>query len=539
MQTLDEKKESFDRSLNEWLSKEGLTFQLLHARGGGGAFFSHIIYVGIRLFVLALLFLLLAWWMLSKRLTSDSFVKGLEKKTQKELSLKSVSFESPSYDDGFYRLKKCQMQGGQASFFKSLVADGIEVEAGILSAFFTDWHAKNIHVRSLLSLLKAGNSNDAMAKEAYGKLFQSFGNFSFSIAEIDEASFFWGYSQYNSGKLEKTSAHISRFNKGWKIRLQGGTFAQNWLKDLSLEHAVIICLPDSLVFEEVILRKGKGLLRFQGQMSIESQPRLEGSFSINNFVLRDILGKKNPSWLEGSFCAKGTFSGSTNRQEGITTEMDVTLEKGNQLIIRQGFPLFSALKLIDFYHSYRKILFKEGKARVRTGGGHIVISDMNLSSEEGIALTGNLEGRPPSNQEIADTLHIEDEKRVEKVLESKTKFDSEYLSSLFISIQQDNITVAEASRGTEGIDVILQGARDEEGKDPFFDLIIEEKGIERFLGTLHISLDKTLGERLKKIGQQVTFDSDTDRILLTIPVDSVFENAGIDTADTIEHKVKP
>lgn len=70
-------------------------------------------------------------------------------------------------------------------------------------------------------------------------------------------------------------------------------------------------------------------------------------------------------------------------------------------MLRDKIPLLRSLKAVDVFNNYRRVNFQSGSFRMKTGGGRLVVSDVDLVAGELMTLKGGFMVRPPSKEERA------------------------------------------------------------------------------------------------------------------------------------------
>ena len=226
--------------------------------------------------------------------------------------------------------------------------------------------------------------------------------------EIDELSCEWGYSKITYGKLEKAKFRASRDQGVWEISLEGGRFSQNWLKNLDIKEAKLLCDSDGIRVEKLLLSKNGGEMELAGSiMGPAARPKfdLKGSFqSLPILSLVRLPGIDVREFMSGSISGDLKISGSTDYR--IVMEADVELRGNDVVTLREKWDLLRAMSVLDVYRTYRRVDFEEGMFSFKSGGGEMEVNGIDLKSGSLAALKGEFKTHLPSQKEAAEALEI-------------------------------------------------------------------------------------------------------------------------------------
>lgn len=527
MDSREEKRAAFNEQMNEWVSRQGLWFQLRHA-ADGQTLMARMARVGLRLAIFLIIGLLAFWFYLTKRVESLGFSNDIRVAIESTLKGSECKLGSIRKERDIATISELMIQGGDESFFHSLRARTIRLDMELTDGLFGRWDGGGVKLDRLDMQVKAGGSDDAGAAKSYKALFSDTGEFSFEWIEADKASVRWGYSENNRGWI--VDSHLSAARKGdvWTLEFTGGTFSQNWLKNLKIGKMVVICDKEGVHIKEAELHREGGTLTFQLKVGSGGQPQLAGQVTLKSMPMKVLLPSHYHDWISGVISGKGTIGGSTNSQEGVVLDLDLALEDGDVLVLRDTLPVLSALSVVDLYNSYRKVSFTEGKCHIRTGGNLLRVDHMDLRAGDLLHLTGAIDVRPPTYAEIAKALDIEDERVVKDVIDENWEMKEEFLES-----PDARSSVADAARGTG--EVVTGGASGDANSpnDIRKISILAERSVRRFSGDVKVGLKRDAFDKAPKLKETYPVDEATGRIWMDVPMTGRLQTLTLDLAEKL------
>ncbi len=512
MNARDEKRSAFNEQMNEWVSRQGLWFQLRHA-ADGQTFIARMARVAIRLVFLLLLLLLLFWFYLVRHVESEGFREGIQSAVELHLKGRDCTVGGLRKERDVVTIASIEMKGTDDSFFHSMQARLVRLNMKLTDVLVGDWDGGGVNIRHLNLFVKAGASDDAGAAKSYMSLFDQHDHFSFEWIEAESANIRWGYSENNRGSIVGSHMSAAREGDGWRLEFEGGTFNQNWLRNLSIGKLVVVCNKDGVQIKEGDLHRDGGIVTFKLNMGSGGQPQAAGIVSFKSMPMKSLLPPRYHDWIEGTISGKGTIGGSTNSQEGIVMDMDLSLDDGDVMVLRDTLPLFSALSVVDLYNSYRKVSFTEGGVHIRTGGNTLQVDKIDLRAGGLLSLAGEVNVRPPSYAEIAKALEIKDVKVVSDVIEENWKMDDELLESSDV-----NTSLADAAKGVGDVVVGTSGARTGSADDVMKTSILAEKNVRRFGGLMKVGLKRDAFDKAPQLKEAYPMDAATGKIWLDAPL---------------------
>lgn len=522
---MDDKRAAFNEQMNEWVSRQGLWFQLRHA-ADGQSLVSKLARIGLRLVMLLLVCSVVFWVYLIKRVEKPAFRENIRERVEKTLKGTECKVGGIKKDRDIATVSYVEIKGTDESFFHSLKARLIRLNMKLTDGLYGVWHGGGVSADRLDIDLKAGASDDTAAAQAYQALFAEHKTFDFEWLDVQKTSLSWGYSANNRGFIRDSQMTAARDGDAWRLEFKGGTLSQNWLRNLEIKKLVVICNEQGVRVKEAQLLSGTGSLSFKLSMGEGGQPEALGSVVIDSMPMQALLPYSYSEWIEGEVSGKGSISGSTNSQEGIVLDLDLTLEDGDVLVLRDSLPLLSALSVVDVYNSYRKISFTEGGFNIRTGGNRLLIKDIDLKAGDLFHLAGNVDVRPPTHEEIAKALDIEDVLVVKDTIEKNWKVEDAILDSA-----DSASSLLAAAKGVGDV-VSANGATEKgvSGLDVLSSSILTEKNVRRFGGSIKVGLKGDAFDKAAGLKEAYPLDDATGRIWLDVPLSGRLQTLTLEQA---------
>jgi len=408
--------QTFNQKLSQWIASQGFWFQLRHSMSGGGGWamtFNHLTRLAFKGLIALLVAVAGFGIYLVKRVDSGSFVQSLDESLAKGLSASEARVVELRRTQGDALIHRVGVEGSDTSFFHSLDAGNIRFKMPILAGISGLWKAGTLQAKRLEMEVKAGADSAEQAKAIGNALFRDWDNFNFSSVEVDETSIHWGdnseanrlmgFSPRAAGGIEKSRMIATRSPEGWRLVFTGGRFSQNWLKDLVIESMVIEIGRGGLVFKQGKFKCGaEGTVVFHDvAVSGGEKPQVSGKVELTNVELESFLPQTATSLVEGRISGELAVSGSTNMMEGIHFEGDIRLAEGSVVSLRERIELLKTLVLADRFNSYRKVDFTRGSFHIKTGGGAMKLSRIDLVAGDLMTMQGMLEVRYPTDAELS------------------------------------------------------------------------------------------------------------------------------------------
>jgi hypothetical protein len=517
--------QSFNQKLSQWIASQGFWFQLRHSMSGGGGWsmtLNHLtrlaFKIGIALLVAAAGFGVY----LVKRVDSEGFIDSLNSGLAKGLSASEAEVVDLRRSQGDAQVHRVVVEGDERSFFRSLDAGNVRFKMPLLAGINGTWKAGTLQAKWMELNVKAGADSEAQAKELGDSLFRDWPGFDFSSVEVDEASFRWGYSQRAAGRIDKSRMVATRSPEGWRLVFSGGTFSQNWLRNLRIESMVVELARGGLRVKEGRFKVGEGGTVAFKEVAIAGgeKPQLSGKVEFTKVELAALLPEAATSLVEGVISGELAFSGSTNTAEGIQMEGDITLSEGHVISLRERIELLKSLALADRFNSYRKVDFKRGSFHLKTGGGAMKLTRVDLVAGDLMTMQGLLEVRYPTDQELAGPDGVNAAARFAPVLDPKALADGG---------KGDDLSLAKAAKAQSGSEakhseIFDRRAQERiEGQLEQEDLIRRSQAL-RCSGGMRITIPGDAFDRAEVLRDTFPVDPGTGRIALDVPLDgALFE----------------
>ena len=408
----------FNERLAQWVANQGFWFQLRYSMAGGGA--STLMYHVLRLLLKVLVFLIvvagLLLFFLFRRTDQESFQTNLKDSIVSGFQCESGLLKSFNRSQNRASIRYLTLQGGPNTYIDQCEASGISFRMGLLDGLFGTWDANQISVDRLSLNIKAGAETEQEAQALGKALTKRFDSLRFQALECQNARIAWGYSLRTMGSISQSRMMVIREQNGWRIRFTGGTFQQNWLKNLHIEEMVLVCTDQSIIVEKGVfsVKRPTSELesdRTHGKVQFEDvkitgglRPAFSGSVIFENLPLKELLQDTYKYYLEGSISGRLRMQGSTNSTDGVTFAGRVSLNEADEIVLRSQVPLLNSLSILSPAGSYRKTTLSEGYFNIKTSGGTLTISDINLIAPDQMEMRGGFLVRPAKPEEINDML---------------------------------------------------------------------------------------------------------------------------------------
>ena len=403
-QRLDE----YQKRVADWIAKQGIFFQLRHAGTmGGGSVIKQLGVLFLRVLVVLLLCLGLAFFALNHYFGGDDYRGEVTAALGEVLGASSIEAKKFERARGVSTFQDLVIDGGEESFFFQAEINRLAAASSFLTGITSKWAPEQVRIKAASFELKAGGDQEEM-QNSFASIIASMSEGNLESIEIEELSCEWGYSKITYGKLEKAKFRASRDQGVWEISLEGGRFSQNWLKNLDIKEAKLLCDSDGIKVEKLLLSKNGGEMELAGSiMGPAARPKfnLKGLFqSLPILSLVRLPGVDVREFMSGSISGDMKISGSTDYR--IVIEADVELRGNDVVTLREKWDLLRAISVLDVDRTYRRVDFEEGRFSFKTGGGEMEVNGIDLKSGSLAALKGEFKTYLPSQKEAAEALEI-------------------------------------------------------------------------------------------------------------------------------------
>jgi hypothetical protein len=463
---LEQLEASFNKKIEQWISKQGLIFQFTHNTGSGSLYLK-LYGLFLRLLLLGVIGLLIFWFYLASRPSSEAFKQDLKQQLAAGLNSTEVEISGVTRDKGGMfagelSIASLALGETQSSFFEdwyvieeevSMVGRRSEVEMknrasvegihlsplGIGDNYFVGWSGKELSILKMELKLKTGAESDALAMAAYSSLFKKYETLNIDSIQVFDANLLWGYSETSAGSIKGAQLNIVKNKESWEINIIGGRFSHSWLKDAVINKMKVTCdSSGQVVIESASFSLGDGELKLNASIQIQAQPELKGNYSIEDVEVLDLIGDSYKDWLGGTIDGTGEISGKLNTAEGIKVTTTVDLDgaskrvvgantdpksKDSVLMIRgDNIQLLKIMQIKDPRNSYSLLRAHQGKLIIENQGknSQITVIDMRCGLNDLILMKGKFDyvSRPlkPKDKVIDASDTEQKEKKVDPLV---------------------------------------------------------------------------------------------------------------------------
>lgn len=408
----------FNDRLAQWVAKQGFWFQLRYSMAGGGAtvMMYHVMRLLLKVFVFFVILAALGLAYLVKRTDQQAFDIKLKDQIVAWLGAENGKMRSFDRLQNKATIRYLALDGGTNSFFHRCEATGITFRMGLLDGIIGTWNANQISVDRLSLSVKAGAESQEEADALAVALAKKFEKLSFQAFECKNTRISWGYSARTMGQIDQSKLTALRDDQGWQLRFKGGTFSQNWLRNLHIKELNIRITNGELIVEkgeftvsqdadDLIAEGHEGRVFFQS-VAVKGglRPTLSGKITLENVPLTPLLQQSYQAFIEGVISGELEISGSTNSTEGISLAGRISLNEGDGIYLRNRIPLLNSLSILSPSGSYRKVNLTQGSFSIKTGGGKMSIDEIRLVAVGQMEMKGNIVARPATSDEVDEML---------------------------------------------------------------------------------------------------------------------------------------
>jgi hypothetical protein len=516
--------QSFNQNLSQWIASQGFWFQLRHSMSGGGGWamtLNHLTRLAFKILIALLVAAAGFGIYLVKRVDSASFIQSLDGDLAKGLSASEAKVLELHRSQGDAQIRRVGVEGGANSFFRSLDAGNIRFKMPLMAGISGTWRAGTLQAKRLDLEVKAGADSAEQAKSLGDALFRDWEGFDFSSVEVDEASIRWGYSQRTAGHIEKSRMIATRSPEGWRLVFNGGKFSQNWLRDLVIESMVVEVSRSGINFKEGKFKCGsEGAVVFHDvEVSGGEKPQLSGKVEFTKVDLSSLLPEAANTLVEGRISGELAVSGSSNTVEGIHFEGDIKLAEGSVISLRERIELLKSLILADRFNSYRKVDFTKGSFHLKTGGGAMKLSRIDLVAGDLMTMQGLLDVRYPTDAEISGGDGTNVPGKFALVFDPKATSESG---------KGDDMSLAKAGKAassdSKSMEIFDRRAKERIDQQLEQEEMIRRSQSLRCSGGVRITIPGDAFDRNLSLRETFPLDPGTGRIAMDVPLDgTLFE----------------
>jgi hypothetical protein len=526
-----EQTNDFNNRLSQWVSSQGFWFQVRYSMSGGGSrsvLGFHLLRLAARIMLFLVLAGIGAWVYLVRLPASVGFQNKLRESIAAALGAKEERMEGFIQQRGKLAIGRFVGVGGKGTFFSTLEARSIKCQLGLLNCVMGEWYPGVLSINQLDIGLNAGADDDQAAALIGDALFRDFGRLKLETLEVKDATVRWGYSERTHGRIVGSHIKIQRVADGWRIHCSGGTFSQGWMQRLEIAELVALCTRTGVVFDKAEFRKGAGSVSMTGLELVAGQrPEVKGTVKIRRVVLDDLIPPAARDFIEGSISGDFHVFGSTNTTEGLGFEGKIVVDGDNVIKLRDRLYLLRALTEFDVFNNYKSVQFNEGSLKIKTLGGGMEVSELQLKAGNLMTLAGQMQVRFPTPEEAAIAVR---RNRAGEALPTADEANAK--TELMKRFDDADVTLRRAARESHK----AKNKADPSTKDPampsLFDRIgldfdasiLAEQAAERqsrslmYEGQFQITLQPDTFENIQALREMLPVDPLTGRIPLEVPV---------------------
>jgi hypothetical protein len=414
----DESTQQFNDRLAQWVARQGFWFQLRYSMAGGGAaiLMFHALKLLSRLSIFIFIAALVVLYLLVKRTDSNLFKTEFKEQLIEAFDCQSGKMQSFDRNQNRATIRYLSLNGGPKSFIEYCEATGVAFRMGLLDGIVGKWDASLITVDRMSVHVKAGAESPEEAADLQQSLSKRYSSLDFQALESLNTMISWGYSLRTMGSISQSRMTVLREEQGWRMRFRGGQFQQNWLKNLQINELVLQCTESAILVEKgeftvLNLEKDINQTEMDGKVTFEEvkitgglRPTYSGTVIFDRVPLHAVLQDSYHNYLEGTISGRFRIQGSTNSTDGIVINGRITLNDGDEIVLRNKLPILDSLSILNPSGTFRKTSFTKGSFNIKTTGGTLQVTEMNLTAPEQMELQGGFLVRPANNQEINDML---------------------------------------------------------------------------------------------------------------------------------------
>ncbi len=543
-QSESEQLQNFHERLSQWVSSQGFWFQLRYSMSGGGskgALGFHFLKLAARIGVFLVILAIAAWVFLVRQPGTEGYREDLKASLQERFGASEIELKGFTREHGEFYISGLAMAGGEETFFSAMEVKNLKCRMGLFDQFKKEWDPGLIEISRVNLGLRAGADSKASSKAIGDVLLQETGKVNFRSIEVADMSVEWGYSERTRGAIIGSRMRAQRLENGWRLRFKGGTFTQNWLKRLEIEELEVVFGRQGIVFEKAVFKKNAGFVTFNGvKVKAGERPEVTGKMNFRKMEVGSLVPVAVRNFVEGTISGEFVVAGSTNSTEGVGFEGIIDLEGEDVLILRDRIHLLRALSVVDAFNTYRRIDFRDGSLHLKTHGGNLELTDVDLQAEDLFRMKGNLTVRLPTADEA-------------KIFVDPSPGDVGFdaiLNEDELGTTPDLTLKGAARSSTDKGSVGFEKSEDES----LFNRLglsvenrrLEERAAEqlsrslRYEGEFTISLPREAFARAPQLAEMFPPDEKTKRIPLEVPLDGILYDLTLEQAELIyENGTRP
>lgn len=531
-----QKIKEYEARVIDWMGSQGVLFQLRYARViSGGSLLKQLGFLLMRIVALLLICAVIGYFALNYYFKTDSYKAKMVSRIENSFSLEEIESKSVSKSKGNMNFKRLYLKGGEDCFFYELEGEGISAPVQYMDGITSEWNPSHIKMNSAEFSLKGGGALAEMEKSFAGVV-ESFKGEGITSILIDNFSCDWGYTKVNYGRISNSKFNANLVNGVWEITLEGGTFQQNWLKGFSLNSGELKVTPTGITLSSLDLTKQDSVLTLRGEIGGPvSSPLfdLSGKFErleVSQLINLDYVDVSR--YLEGDISGDLKISGSSNQNIRITGQASIS--EGDQITIRERWPILKALSIIDMNHSFRKVDFTKGSFQFATENNTLKLSEIDFVESDHFALKGDLSARLPNQKEAADfvgiilTENFSDGKVTDSSFSQQLEDERISLTDALGRVNEGKTSIfTEVKLNKESLNLV-QDTNIAEGE-----ILLKEMRTHRINGNLSIAVSKGTFKDNERLAKAYPANEDGWCLLPIEVIDSTFSSISQTESDVI------
>lgn len=416
---------TYQSEISNWISKQGFFFQILQAPklvGSSSGLITYFANIFIKLVVLALVVGLIYLYIIATAHHKPVYAENIGERIKTSLKAEEIHVE-PLIGGLFSNVEVPEIiaTGTKESFFDDLELQNVNMNLGNLISRRNNFNSSSISCSKLNFHAKISPGKEELLDKIYAPLFDESSWFNFKSFTARTFTCKWGYSKKTKGSIEGAKMTMDRKAGAWIVKITNGTINYGWIQGAEIKSIRILIKPDHFEITEALLEKNGA--EFSLNMKVDKfavNPLVSGSGEIHNCATKDLLHEDYIPYINGTVNTSFTFSGSPNSPKGLNysfkplistvTENGVTntIRRANDFKLTHNIPIWRALSTLDSSINYRGFVFNVTDWVVDLSGDEIYIKNADLSQKHdpSVHLALNLAIKEPTDSYIEKSLNV-------------------------------------------------------------------------------------------------------------------------------------
>ena len=528
--------ENFHQRLNEWISKQGFWLQLRYTLSGEstkGTFTFHLLRIATRILVFLVLLAVGFIIFLTKQPNTDSFLADLRTTFIKRLNADEYQMSGLTSHRGQLMIGRLAMTGKAGTFFSDLDIRNMICKRSLFASFQKEWDPGTVTISQMDMSLHAGAESREAAESMASVYFQDTGKLKLEKIVVKKMSMMWGFTESTRGSIIGSQMTADRLPEGWKLRFRGGTFSQNFFRQLTIEEMVVQFGRKGLIIEKATFKKSTGTVKLLDvKVKAGVEPEVSGKVVLHNIVLSSLVPPYVNNFVEGQISGELNMSGLTNSGDGICFEGNLVLEGEDYIMIRDRIHILRAISLIDSHNDYKRVDFREGGFHLKALEGMLEITGAKLKADNLFTMQGSMTARPATNEEsteLSASVSLDDKQIMLEDYDSNTSLEmySEGAGRQVNEAKRQRFANTDEETLFHKLEFTLQKRKDEA-----FGL---QNSIQkaRYEGEFEVSLPKETFDNAGKLSEIYPLRDQAGRILLRVPLEGGIQDLTLKQSEDI------